>query len=119
MKSPYADCELVLKSSSDSMEYRGEVYDYMHYYYECPVSKERLVTTEIDSVNMHQVEEQYRAKYGIIGTEDIVRYRNEHGLSIVEMAKMVGVDSVSYEQFELGLPPTKDEDKAIRAVLAQ
>ena len=64
MKSPFADCEAVLKSEPATVKFRGEQYDYIYSYYECEQTHERFTTTEIDEQNVSQVYDQYRKKHG-------------------------------------------------------
>jgi hypothetical protein len=64
MKSPFTDGNVTFKFELSELTYRNEVFKFVHLYYECDKTKERFTTTELDEINISQVYNQYRAKYG-------------------------------------------------------
>lgn len=64
IKSPFGNCDAILRSEQSTFMFRNEEYSYMHQYYECYDTHERFTTTELDEMNLAQVYEQYQAKYG-------------------------------------------------------
>ena len=64
IKSPFGNCNAILRSEQSTLMFRDEEYSYMYSYYECHDTHERFTTTELDETNLAQVYEQYRAKYG-------------------------------------------------------
>ena len=65
MKSPFTGGNAILKTEKAELEFRREKFQYISLYYLCEDTNERFTTTEIDTLNLSQVYNQYRVKYGI------------------------------------------------------
>jgi len=65
MKSPFTGGKVTLKQEDSELVFRKEKFQYTHFYYQCEDTNERFTTTEIDEINLSQVYNQYRIKYGI------------------------------------------------------
>lgn len=65
MKSPFTGGKVTLQQEKSELIFRKEKFQYVSLYYQCEDTKERFTTTEIDEINLGQVYNQYRAKYGI------------------------------------------------------
>ena len=65
MKSPFTGGNATFKFEPSELTYHKKVFKYIHMFYECDETRERFTTTEIDEINIAQVYNQYRAKYGI------------------------------------------------------
>ena len=57
MKSPLTGKEMILMSEPDTLEYKGKVYDVIHHCYLCEQTKERFTTTELDELNLKELED--------------------------------------------------------------
>jgi len=62
IKSPFGNCNAILRSEQSTLMFRNEEYSYIHRYYECQDTHERFTTTELDEMNLAQVYEQCQAK---------------------------------------------------------
>lgn len=65
MKSPFTGGNATFKFEQSEITYYKEVFKYVHLFYECEETKERFTTEELDKINIDQIYNQYRAKYGI------------------------------------------------------
>lgn len=60
--SPITGKEMVLKKSLETISYKGFDIVYEHNYYYCEDSKESFTTTELDTINMNNIEKKYLKK---------------------------------------------------------
>lgn len=117
MKSPFADSEMVLRKETDSATFRGDVYEYVRFFYECPVTHERFTTSELDDLNTAQVYNQYRERYNIPHPDDIAEFMGHYGLSNSNLCDAIGVDETQVARYLSGEVPTKDIGKAIMSLM--
>ena len=66
MKSPFTGGNATFKFEQSEITYHREVFKYVHQFYECDETKEHFTTEELDEINIGQIYNQYRAKYGIM-----------------------------------------------------
>ncbi len=71
MRSPFTGGNATFKYEPAKLTYRNEVFKYVHFYYECDDTHEHFTTTDIDEINIGQIYNQYRAKYGIPFADEI------------------------------------------------
>ena len=75
MKSPFTGKEMTLVHEKRTWVFRGEEYEYMHSAWKCEDSGELFTTDEMDDDSFIQVTNQYRVKYGIPFTEEMIAVR--------------------------------------------
>ena len=56
MKSPLTGKEMKLLSESEILEYKEKTYNVIHHFYLCEHSNERFTTTELDELNLKELE---------------------------------------------------------------
>ncbi len=64
MKSPLTGKEMILMSEPDTLEYKGKVYDVIHHSYLCIDTNERFTTTELDELNLKELENEVNTQKG-------------------------------------------------------
>ena len=74
----------------DTVTYRGEEYPCVVTLFQDEDGGEPFTTTESDTVWFNQVTNQYRAKYGIPYTDEIIALREKYGLSATKMSAILG-----------------------------
>ena len=79
MKSPYTGKEMDKVYEKRTWKFRGEEYEYVHAAWLCADSGEMFTTDEMDDAGYVQVVNQYRAKYGIPFTDEIIDVRKKYG----------------------------------------
>ena len=84
--SPITGKPMKLVSEPDSVEFRGERFNYTHFAYKCEDSGEQFTTTELDEVNVNQVYNAYRERHGIPFPDEIISLRNHYGVSASMMS---------------------------------
>ncbi|MCD8555331.1 MAG: hypothetical protein LRY59_01565, partial [Bacteroides graminisolvens] len=106
MKSPFTGGNVALQQENSELMFRKEKFQYVHLYYQCEDTKERFTTTEIDELNLSQVYNQYRVKYGIPFPDEIKRIRQMYELSASKMSEILGFGDNQYRLYENGDMPS-------------
>ena len=78
---------------------------------------EEFTTTESDSVWYNQATNQYRAKYGIPYTDEIIALRERYGVSATKMSVILGFGVNQYRLYEMGEVPSESNGKMIRSAM--
>ena len=117
MKSPFTGGNVTLCHEESELTFRKEKFQYVHLFYECDDTKERFTTTELDEVNIGQVYNQYRAKYGIPFPDEIRYMRQQYGLSASKMSQILGFGDNQYRLYENGDMPSETNGKILMSIM--
>ena len=101
----------------DTVTYRGEEYPCVVTLFQDEEGGEPYTTTESDTVWFNQVTNQYRAKYGIPYTDEIIGLREKYGLSATKMSAILGFGVNQYRLYEMGEVPSESNGKMIRSAM--
>lgn len=99
------------------MKFRGEEYECIYISFYDDAEGDRYTTTESDSIWYNQVTNQYRAKYGIPYTDEIIALRERYGLSAAKMSAILGFGTNQYWLYEMGEVPSESNGKIIRRAM--
>lgn len=117
MKSPFTGKEMILtKEKGIELEFRKEKFEIVYHSYLCPNTGERLTTEELDRINLSQVHNQYRVKYGIPFPEEIRKIREQYDVSASKMSEILGLGANSYRLYESGEIPSISNGRLILGV---
>jgi uncharacterized phage-associated protein len=114
MKSPFTNGEVRLEKKATQLEYRKEKFHVMYHYYVCVDTHEHFTDDAIDTLNLTQVHNQYRAKYGIPFVDEIRELRHQYGLSAVKMSEVFGFGPNMYRLYEAGEMPAVANGRMIK-----
>lgn len=114
MKSPFTGGEAELKKEPRVLEYRKDSFEIWYHYYQCVDSGEQFTTTEIDTLNINQVHNKYRERYGIPFADEIRDIREKYGLSATKMSEVLGLGINVYRNYEAGEMPSVATGRLIR-----
>lgn len=114
MKSPFTNGEAQLKKEERQLIFRKESFTILYHYYVCEDTFEQFTTTEIDTLNLNQVHNKYREKYGIPFTDEIKNIRESYGLSAAKMSDVLGLGANVYRNYEAGEIPSVATGRLIR-----
>lgn len=117
MLSPYTGKEMKLVYEPRTWNFRGEDYDYIHTSYKCEDTGELFTTCESDDAGFLQVTNQYRAKYGIPFTDEIIAVRNRYGVSAAKMSVILGIGTNQWRLYESGEVPSVSNGRMIRSIM--
>lgn len=117
MLSPYTGKEMKLVYEPRTWNFRGEEYDYIHTAYKCEDTGEQFTTCESDDAGFQQVTNQYRVKYGIPFTDEIVAIRNRYGVSASKMSAILGIGTNQWRLYESGEVPSVSNGRMIRSIM--
>ena len=101
----------------DTVTYRGEDYPCVVTLFQDEDGGEPFTTTESDTAWFNQVTNQYRAKYGIPYTDEIIALREKYGLSATKMSAILGFGVNQYRLYEMGEVPSESNGKLIRSAM--
>ena len=114
MKSPFTGGEATLTKELRVLEYRKDSFEVVYHFYICMDTREQFTTTALDTLNIGQVHNKYRAKYGIPFTDEIKAIREKYGLSAAKMSEVLGLGINVYRQYESGEIPSVATGRLIR-----
>lgn len=115
MKSPFTGGEATIHSEIKELEFRKDVFTIKQFYYRCEDTGEEFSTDELDQINVNQLYNQYREKYGVPFPDEIAAIREHYGLSATKMSEILGFGVNSYRQYEAGDIPTVASGRLIQA----
>ncbi len=117
MKSPYTGKEMRSIYEQDTWRFRNEEFKcYRLFWYDDTVG-ERFTTSEEDDAAYLQVTNQYREKYGIPYTDEIIALRKRYKVSAAKMAKLLGLGTNQYRMYENGEVPNLSNGKLIKSAM--
>ena len=97
--------------------FRGETYEYIHTAYRCEDTGEQFTTCESDDAGYFQVANQYRIRYGIPFTDEIIAIRNRYGVSATKMSTILGIGANQWRLYESGEVPSVSNGRMIRSIM--
>ena len=117
MKSPFTGKEMKRVYEKRTWNFRGEQYVYEHTAWLCGDSGEQFTDDESDTAGFVQVTNQYRAKYGIPYTDEIIAVRQRYGISAAKMSLILGIGINQYRLYEQGEVPSVSNGRMIRSIM--
>jgi len=117
MKSPITLNEMERRMEPGvKITYRKEEYTIIHHYWLCTDSGERFTDGAMDDLDLGQVHNQYRERYGIPFPEEIKSIRDKYGVSASKMSEILGLGANSWRNYEAGEVPSVANGRLILAV---
>jgi len=116
MKSPFTGGEAVLCHENRDATFRKEHFNYVYRYFKCSDTGEVFTTTKMDNVNLMQIYNQYRIKYGIPFPDEIKGTRQRYGFSASKMSRILGFGENTFRLYENGDMPNVANGKTLMAI---
>jgi len=116
MKSPFTGGEAVLRQEWRTMDFRKESFTIMYHYYVCKDTGEQFTDDTLDEVDLNQVYNQYREKYGIPFPDEIKNIREQYELPANKMAEVLGLGINVYRNYEAGEVPSVSNGRLLQLV---
>lgn len=117
MLSPFTGKEMKMVYEKRTWNFRGEKYEYIHASWLCVDTGESFTTDEIDNASYVQVTNQYRIRYGIPFTDEIIAVRECYGLSAAKMSLILGMGTNQWRYYEAGEVPSVSNGRMIRSIM--
>ncbi len=117
MVSPFTGKEMKAVYEKRTWSFRGEEYVYNHSAWLCEDSGELFTTDEMDDAGYVQVTNQYRLKYGIPFTDEIIAVREKYGVSAAKMSQILGIGINQWRLYEAGEVPSVSNGRMIRSIM--
>ncbi len=116
MKSPFTGIEMKLIKEKEILPYRKDEFEIVYHSFECDQTKERFTNDDLDLININQVHNLYREKYGIPFPEEIKAIREKYEVSAKKMSEILGLGSNAYRLYESGEMPTVSNGRLILSI---
>ena len=116
MRSPFTGEEMKLIRENITLPYRKDEFEIVYHAYECDKTEERFTDDELDLININQVHNLYREKYGIPFPEEIRNIREKYEVSAKKMSEILGLGSNAYRLYESGEMPTVSNGRLILSI---
>lgn len=117
MKSPFTGKDMKRVYEKRSWNFRGEQFEYYRLSWCCEDTGESFTTDESDTAGFVQVTNQYRTKYGIPYTDEIIEVRRRYGISASKMSLILGIGTNQYRLYEQGEVPSVSNGRMIRSIM--
>lgn len=98
------------------LSFRKEKFEVMYHYYLCEDSGEQFTDELLDTMNLNQVYNQYREKYGIPFPDEIKAIREQYGAPASKMSLILGFGANQYRLYEAGEVPSVANGRLILAI---
>lgn len=116
MKNPFTGEEMKLIREHVTLPYRKDEFEIVYHAYESENTKERFTNDELDLININQVHNLYREKYGIPFPEEIKNIREKYEVSAKKMSEILGLGSNAYRLYESGEIPSVSIGRLIASI---
>ncbi|WP_447951165.1 type II TA system antitoxin MqsA family protein [Chryseobacterium koreense] len=117
MKSPFTGKEMKLMSERQTVSFKKQEIGYMHRAFLCEESGEKFTTTELDELNLKQIQNVYRELNNIPFPDEIRNLRSKYGISAAKMSDLFGFGPNQYTLYENGEIPSSSNAKALNLAL--
>jgi len=99
-----------------ALQFRKEEFNILYHFYVCADSGEQFTNDALDQINLNQVHNQYREKYGIPFTHEIKEIRQKYGVTSKMMSEILGLGTNTYRLYENGEMPSVANGRLILAI---
>ena len=115
IESPFSKGVAVLERKPNVLSFRKNDFEITEHFYVCEDTKEEFTTSELDAININQVYNSYRDKFGLPFPDQIKRIRQKYGVSAAKMSEILGLGANSYRLYEQGEVPSVGNGRLILA----
>lgn len=116
MRSPFTGKEMKLIKEKEILPYRKDEFEVYYHSYECDETRERFTDDELDLINIKQVHNLYREKYGIPFPEEIKAIREKYDITAKKMSEILGLGTNAYRLYESGEMPSVSSGRLILSI---
>jgi len=107
---------ITIERTKQTFQFRGEAFEIVYHVCVDQETGERFTTDELDQLNLIQVHNQYRAKYGIPFVDEIKAIREQYGLTAAKMSEILGFGTNGYKNYENGEIPSIPHGRYIQLI---
>lgn len=113
IESPFSTGKANLIKKMNVLNFRKNEFEITEHFYVCEDTKEEFTTSELDEININQVYNQYRDKFGLPFPDQIKRIREKYAVSAIKMSEILGLGANSYRLYEQGEVPSVGNGRQI------
>jgi transcriptional regulator with XRE-family HTH domain len=105
---------LTLQKKSCTLEFRKEKFQIVYHNLINQNTGEEFTNEALDELNLAQVHNQYRSKYGIPFIDEIKAIKEQYGLSAAKISEILGLGPNIYKNYENGEMPSVTTGRLIQ-----
>lgn len=113
IESPFSTGKANLIKKMNVLNFRKNEFEITEHFYVCEKTKEEFTTSELDEININQVYNQYRDRFGLPFPDQIKSIREKYGVSAVKMSEILGLGANTYRLYEQGEVPSVGNGRLI------
>jgi transcriptional regulator with XRE-family HTH domain len=113
IESPFSAGKANLLKKLNVLTFRKNEFEITEHFYVCENTNEEFTTSELDEININQVYNQYRDKFGLPFPDQIKRIREKYDVSAIKMSEILGLGANSYRLYEQGEVPSVGNGRQI------
>lgn len=99
-----------------SFNFRKEAFTIKYHYFLCEQTGEEFTDEHLDEININQVYNQYREKYGVPFPQEIAAIREKYSVSASRMSEILGLGANTYRLYESGDMPSVANGRLILSI---
>ncbi|MCY4562683.1 MAG: DUF4065 domain-containing protein [Flavobacteriaceae bacterium] len=111
--SPFSTSKANLTKKLSFLSFRKNEFEITEHFYVCEETKEEFTTSKLNEININQVYNQYRDKFGLPFPDQIKSVRSNYGVSAVRMSEILGLGANTYRLYEQGEVPSVGNGRLI------
>lgn len=111
-----AEREMVVEERAETYPVRGEPITITARVMVCTTCGTNAFEPETDSRNLVAAYEQYRLRHDLTSPEEIRAVREQYGLSVQELALLLGWRPATLARYEKGAPPSPAHDAVLKCL---
>ncbi len=105
--------ELELSRKPVTITVRGEEFEVTKEFYQCPACGESF-TSSFDHDPLDEAYRNYRKRHQLLQPEEIRRWRENSGLTSIEVSELFSWESTTLRGYEVGALQTEEHDRQLK-----
>ncbi len=113
MKSPFTGKQMRIVKQWRTLVFRKDELQVLCHFYQCEDTGEQFEDDAFSQLNYNQLVNQYREKYNIPFSEQIVSIREKYDISAKKMSEILGFGVNGYRNYEAGEVPNQSNARLV------
>ena len=103
-----------LRTEKRDFTFRKETFNIVFHYFVDEEEGYEYTTDDLNEINLSQVYNEYRAKYQLPFTDEIILIRKKYDISATKMAEVLGLGTHTYRNYESSEMPNESNARLIQ-----
>ena len=117
---PECNSEVTYNIIQESInEYKGYKVDVLQNVGVCDICNERIYISELENDNLKRLYEKYRKLAGLVGTQDIINFREKYNISQRELVAILDWGKMTINRYERGSLPNQSHSDILKLIIKE